>query len=290
MRKRTIPEVYVKVIQDMHRGTKTRVKTRCGRTEYFEVKVGLQQGSELSALLFIIIMDVLAEEARTKPPWAMLFADDLVLVSETVEQVDEEVERRRTVIENNGLKIRRSKTEYLVPSHQQGVVKLEGEPLPSINKYLGSVIDGSGGRGKDDDERIKVAWSRWRDLYGVIYDKKVPYEAETTSCMAYKTVVNPAMVYGNECWALRKQEEHRLHTTEMKMLRWCHGTTRKDIIKNETIRGIARVAPIKSVLTPKTTIMVWTCDVKGRDPHSKKHIENDGDGNPTQRTSTYEMA
>ena len=35
MRKRAIPEGYVKVIQDMHRGTKTRVKTRCERTEYF---------------------------------------------------------------------------------------------------------------------------------------------------------------------------------------------------------------------------------------------------------------
>ena len=34
----------------------------------------------------------------------------------------------------------------------------------------------------------------------------------------YKTVVRPAMVYGSECWALRKQEEQRLHTTEMKML------------------------------------------------------------------------
>ena len=34
-------------------------------------------------------MDVLAEEARTKPPWAMLFADDLVIVSETVEEVEE---------------------------------------------------------------------------------------------------------------------------------------------------------------------------------------------------------
>ena len=135
---------------------------------------GLHQGSALSPLLFIIIMDVWAEEARTKPPWAMLFVDDLVLVSETVEEVEEELERWRAVIENKGLRISRSKTEYLVPSHQQGVVKLEGEPLPSVNsfKYLGSVIDGSGGCGKDVDGRIKVAWSRWRDLSGVIYDKR----------------------------------------------------------------------------------------------------------------------
>ena len=69
------------------------MKITCGRTEYFEVKVGLHQGSALSPLLFISIMDVLAEEARTKTPWAMLFADDLVLVSETVEEVEEELER-----------------------------------------------------------------------------------------------------------------------------------------------------------------------------------------------------
>ena len=56
------------------------MKTRCGRTE--DVKVGLHHGS---ALLFIIIMDVLAEKARTNQSWAMIFADNLALVSETVE-------------------------------------------------------------------------------------------------------------------------------------------------------------------------------------------------------------
>ena len=71
------------------------------------------------------------------------------------------------------MRISRSKTKYLVPSHQQGAVKLEGEPLPSVNsfKYLGPVIDGSGGCGNDIDGRIKLAWSQWtRDLSGVMYD------------------------------------------------------------------------------------------------------------------------
>ena len=68
------------------------------------MKVGLHQGSVLSPLLFIIIMDVLAEEARTKPPWAKQFADDLVLVRETVEDVEEELDRWRAVIGKKGLK------------------------------------------------------------------------------------------------------------------------------------------------------------------------------------------
>ena len=106
MRKRSIPEGYVKV---MYSGTKTRVKTRCGRTEYFEVNVGLHQGYALSPLLFIITIDVLTEEARTKPFWAMLLADDLLFVSEMVEEVEEELEIWRAVIENKGLRISRSK-------------------------------------------------------------------------------------------------------------------------------------------------------------------------------------
>ena len=50
----------------------------------------------------------------------------------------------------------------------------------------------------------------------IIYDKKVHVKLKSE---LYKTVVRPAMVYGSECWALRKQEEQRLHTNEMKMLK-----------------------------------------------------------------------
>ena len=41
----------------------------------------------------------------------------------------------------------------------------------------------------------------------------------------YKTAIKPAMVYGAECLAVRK-EERKLHTTEMRMLQWARGKTR----------------------------------------------------------------
>ena len=40
----------------------------------------------------------------------------------------------------------------------------------------------------------------------------------------------------------------------------------------------------------KTTVMVRTCDAKGRYAHNKNHTTYDNDGNPTQRTSKNEMA
>ena len=43
------------------------------------------------------------------------------------------------------------------------------------------------------------------------------------------------MVYGPECWAVRKKEERKLHTTEMRMLRWARGKTRLDYVRNVDI-------------------------------------------------------
>lgn len=48
---------------------KTFVKTATGDSKPFEVKVGVHQGSVLSPLLFIIVMDVLSREAREGLPW-----------------------------------------------------------------------------------------------------------------------------------------------------------------------------------------------------------------------------
>ena len=50
------------------------------------MKVCLHQGSALSPLLFITVMDVISKEVDRGPPQAMLFADDLVLCENTREE------------------------------------------------------------------------------------------------------------------------------------------------------------------------------------------------------------
>ena len=94
-----ISEGYM--ILDIYREEMTIVKTiLCGRTEYFEVKVTLHYGYARSPLCFIIIINnMVADEAGTKPAWVTLFEDDSVLVSGTVEEVEEELERWRSVID-----------------------------------------------------------------------------------------------------------------------------------------------------------------------------------------------
>ena len=45
----------------------------------------------------------------------------------------------------------------------------------------------------------------------------------------YKTIVNPEMTFGSECWAVKKTYTHKLHTTELR----ARGKTKKENIKNE---------------------------------------------------------
>ena len=122
-----VGEEYIRVIQDMYDGCTTSVRTLIGSTESFEVKVGLHQGSALSPLLFITVMDVISKEVCRVPPHAMLFADDLVLCEKTRQEAEEQLELWRIAIESKGLRVSRNKTEYLPPSPCHDEVKLGGE-------------------------------------------------------------------------------------------------------------------------------------------------------------------
>ena len=46
-----------------------------------------------------------------------------------------------------------------------------------------------------------------------------------------KTIIRLAMTYGSEWWAVKKKDENKLTSAEMRMLRWARGNTRLDHIR-----------------------------------------------------------
>ena len=97
----------------MYEGSETMVRCAVGTTESFKVKIGLHQGSALSPFLFAVIMDRITDEVRRKPLSTMLFADDIVIFEKTREEVERRLECWKYALERRGMKVNRSKTEYL---------------------------------------------------------------------------------------------------------------------------------------------------------------------------------
>ncbi|KAK3540074.1 hypothetical protein QTP70_025389, partial [Hemibagrus guttatus] len=164
MRKSGVAETYVRVVQDMYERSRTVVRCAVGQTEEFNVEVGLHQGSALSPLLFAIVMDQLSEEVRQESPWTMMFADDIVICSESREQVEENLERWRFVLERRGMKVSGSKTEYMCVNEREGsgTVRLQGEEVKKVQefKYLGSTVQSNGECGKEQVVRMVLSGLR----------------------------------------------------------------------------------------------------------------------------------
>ncbi|KAK3533716.1 hypothetical protein QTP70_023968 [Hemibagrus guttatus] len=242
MRKSGVAEKYVRVVQDMYERSRTVVRCAVGQTKEFNVEVGLHQGSALSPFLFAIVMDQLSEEVRQESPWTMMFADDIVICSESREQVEENLERWRFALERRGMKVSRSKTEYMCVNEREGsgTVRLQGEEVKKVQefKYLGSTVQSNGECAKEVKKRVQAGWNGWRKVSGVLCERKISARIKGK---VYRTVVRPAMLYGLETVSLRKRQESELEVAELKMLRFSLGVTRLDRIRNEYIRGTAHV-------------------------------------------------
>ena len=70
------------MVQGMYANAYSRVHVGEGYSEKFEVKVSVHQGLVLSPLLFIIVLEALSREFRSRIPWEDLYADDLVIIVE----------------------------------------------------------------------------------------------------------------------------------------------------------------------------------------------------------------
>ena len=83
MRKQNMTEGYIRLVQDMYQDATTRVKTKRGMSEQFEVGIGFHQGSALSPFLFIMLVDTISHDVRNELRWELLYADDLAILSKS---------------------------------------------------------------------------------------------------------------------------------------------------------------------------------------------------------------
>ena len=284
-----VPQYLVECIKDMYHNCDTSVSSAAGETESFQVRVGLHQGSALSPFLFVVLMDVLTEEVRLELPWVMLYADDIAMCIGETADLNVKLEAWREKLEDRGLRINRVKTEWMkcLFGEDDDEVRLEmdTENLRKVEffKYLGSVLDNSGGMDREIGNRIQAGWASWRKCSGVMCDRRMSMKLKRK---IYTTVIRPAVIYAAETWATTKREEERINVNEMRMLRWSCGVTRRDKVPNKNIRGSVKVTEVRKKIMERR--LMWYGHVERReDDHYLKRVVNmeiqEGEGEEGQK-------
>ena len=127
MRKLGVEEWLVKLVQSMYANVRSRVRVGDGYSEEFSVIVGVHQGSVLSPLLFIMVLEALSREFRTGSPWELLYVDNLVIMADSVEELSEKVHTWKVGMEAKGLRVNMGKTKCLVSGSQLDKLLKHGE-------------------------------------------------------------------------------------------------------------------------------------------------------------------
>ena len=105
LRKKGLAEVLVRAVMSLNEGSRTKVRVGSGMSDEFGVRVGVHQGSVLSPLISAIVVDVVTEHAREGLLNEILYADDLVMMNESLEDLRERFQRWRRALEGKGLQV-----------------------------------------------------------------------------------------------------------------------------------------------------------------------------------------
>ena len=128
MRKKGLPEILVRAVMSLYESAKTRVRVEWGLSEEFPVSVGVHQGSVLSPLLFAMVIDTVTENVREGSLHEILYADDVVLTDDTLEDLQARFGVWKSAFESKGMKVNIGKTRMMVSGTEGEVVKSRVDP------------------------------------------------------------------------------------------------------------------------------------------------------------------
>ena len=108
MRKKGKPKVLVRSEMSLYEGVKTRVRVNYELSEEYEVKVEMHQEYVPPPFLFALVM-ILSPNLPEGALSELLHADDLVLMSETIEGLWVKFLKGKEAFESKGLKVNHGK-------------------------------------------------------------------------------------------------------------------------------------------------------------------------------------
>ena len=111
-------------------------------SEEFGVGVVVHQGSILSPLHFILVLEALSHKFRIGVPWELLYADDRMVIANTHEEYISKLKVWKAVMESKGLRVSMKKNNFMVSGVGLDVkIKSDKSPCAVCCKGVGNNSD-----------------------------------------------------------------------------------------------------------------------------------------------------
>ncbi|CAG7826871.1 unnamed protein product [Allacma fusca] len=233
-----ISENCLSRIQELYAEAKTKIRTNEGFTEYIKILNGVLQGESCSPTLFNMYLDEIANLLKLSgiPGIQMalveililMYADDLILVSTTVQGLQDQILVLKNFLEKNNLKVNLTKTKVIVfrkgSKISRNITFLWGsDPIEIVETYtyLGVPFKYNGNFSSAKEHFFKHAKVAQNDIYSMLY------KSQTSDLGVIKnmfvTFVNSVLIYCAPIWAVGYFREIELLQT--KFLRKICNTT-----------------------------------------------------------------
>ena len=192
------------------------------------MRKGVRQGCVLSPYLFNIVAEMAMREALEgynggiaiggRMISNLRYADDIVLLAGTIEELQDLVTRLEKASEQFGLIINVDKTKVMATEGTPCQVFVNGCQIEQVSsfQYLGSVITDDSGCSEEIRSRLCKAGGVCSSLRKIWRSHNVNIP---TKIRLWKALVWPVATYGCESWTLKKSDEDRVRAFEMKGLR-----------------------------------------------------------------------
>ncbi|RVE40503.1 hypothetical protein evm_014848 [Chilo suppressalis] len=248
---------YVEVLRYLYENATMSVRLQNQSSNPIQLKRGVRQGDVISPKLFTAALEDIFKLLDWKGRGINIngeylshlrFADDVVLMAETLEDLNTMLEDLSSASQKVGLKMNMEKTKIMSNAHVlPAPVKIGNTTLEVVDcyVYLGQTVQlGRSNFEKEISRRIQLGWAAFGKLRK-IFASKLPQCLKTK---VFDQCVLPVMTYGSETWSFTAGLIRRLKVTQRAMERAMLGVSLRDRIRNEEIRRRTKVTDIAQTM------------------------------------------
>ena len=231
---------YMTILRDLYNGATSTMNLH---RDIVKIKLqrGVRQGDNISPKLFTAcLQDAIINKIKWEDTGInlshLIFADDIVLVAKSAEELESMLNDIHLVSKPVGLSMNLSKTKVMLnESATTSTVAVDGNTIEKVDRYvyLGKTVTQAGDLLPEIKRRIALGWAAFGKVANIMKSRKASMNVKRK---VHNEYVLPVMVYGSDTWALKKAHMELLSVAQRKMERIMLGITLRDHTRNTWIR------------------------------------------------------